>query len=356
MRDKLPVSLVYGTAGNHEAHPANSYRPKSVGRGSEWIYKLLSSEWSRWVGIDAAKEASEMGVYSTLYPGSKLRVISINTNLYYLSNFWIYQDMAQHSGANDAQLSWLVGELDAAERAGERVYIIGHMPLGDESMQLDASNYLDQVVARYSSTIAAMFFGHTHVDTFEISYSDYKARSAEKAVAMSYIGPSLTPMSGMPAFRVYDVDAETFSVMETTTYVANMSEPGFQTTGPVWAKLYSAKEAYGMALRPPLTDARAELTPAFWHRVTEAMETNSSLFAAYFDRKSRGWATGDGCRDESCRRKEICQLRAGRAQDSCRQQSSGLHLRRRDGIAEGGRADECGVPMSFKTLRSLVVG
>lgn len=57
------------------------------------------------------------------------------------------------------QLAWLVTELQAAEDAGERVYIIGHMPMGAGDALYDGSNYFDQIVNRYEATIAALFFG-----------------------------------------------------------------------------------------------------------------------------------------------------------------------------------------------------
>ena len=57
------------------------------------------------------------------------------------------------------QFAWLVSELAAAETAGERVYVIGHMPMGVSDAFRDASNYFDQIVNRYSATIAGLFFG-----------------------------------------------------------------------------------------------------------------------------------------------------------------------------------------------------
>lgn len=74
----------------------------------------------------------------------------------------------------------MVEELQAAEDAGERAWIIGHIPLGKVKCHLtfkpylddrtflqedalqDQSNYYDQVVQRYKNTIAAQFFGHSH--------------------------------------------------------------------------------------------------------------------------------------------------------------------------------------------------
>jgi sphingomyelin phosphodiesterase len=56
-------------------------------------------------------------------------------------------------------LAWLVTELEAAEAAGERVWLMGHMPLGSTDAFHDASNYFDQIVQRFDATISAMFFG-----------------------------------------------------------------------------------------------------------------------------------------------------------------------------------------------------
>ncbi|KAI8633042.1 V-type ATPase [Xylariaceae sp. FL1651] len=315
--------LVYGTAGNHEASPANSYPPLGVSSSAQWLYNVLSSSWTEWIGASAASTTREFGAYSTKYPGGNLRIISLSTNLYYVHNYWLYGEPMERDPSG--QLAWLVRELDAAEKAGERVYIIGHMALGSRDAFHDTSNYFDQIVNRYEATIAALFFGHTHFDEFEISYRNYSHRSAEHALAVSYVGPAMTPTSGHPAFQVYDIDPVTFGVLDVTTYIANMSDPAFHTAdGPVWTKYYSAREAYGALVNPPLEPlesenelekGRRELDPAFWHEVTEVFEKNPAAFDQFMARKRRGWVT-DTC-DENCKKAEICKLRAGRAQDNC---------------------------------------
>lgn len=103
-------------------------------------------------------------------------------------------------------LAFLVSSLQAAEDAGERSWIIGHIPPGRPDALFDYSASFDHIVQRYSATIAAMFWGHTHRDQFEVSYSDYNNRTAANAKAIGYIAPSLTPTSGNPNFRVYEVD------------------------------------------------------------------------------------------------------------------------------------------------------
>ena len=152
------------------------------------------------------------------------------------------------------------------------------------------------------------------------------------------------------------MDPVTFGVLDVTTYAANMSEPDFHTRGPQWRKYYSAKETYGplvadlgpasTAMLPfhSPTDENWELTPAFWHNVTEALEHDAAAFEDYVARKSRGWGgAGGGCyhrhgddgvghngeagekekeAEKECVRVEICRLRGARSQDNCQLPSS----------------------------------
>lgn len=354
---------VYGTAGNHEVSPTNAF-PFAEGKGmdgSQWIYELLAKVWKKWIGTRGVETAKAFGAYSVRHPSRQddgmggLRVISVNTNLYYDQNFWMYTDPMEKDPSG--QLEWLVHELDAAEKASERVYIVGHMPMGNRDAFRDASNYFDQIVKRYEGVIAAMFFGHTHYDEFQLSYADYDKRSHGNALITSYIAPSMTPMSGHPAFRVYDVDPATFAVLDVSTYIANMSNPDFSTSGPKWTKYYSAKETYGPLVGKGsglgLTGGQ-ELTPAFWHNVTEALERNEMAFEEYFEKRSRRWGVGV-CRGE-CKSTEICKMRAGRAQDNC--VLPGVRL---GGVAEmtDGRIvheeEECGGSVIRDTLASIVV-
>ena len=156
--EKFPVKLI--SYRNHDAAPVNSFPPAAVDTTitSQWVYDTLSSLWKTWIGSAASATAdTNPGAYSVLYPGGNLRIISINTNMYYKENFWLYESTMETDPSG--QLAWLVNELQAAEDAGERVYIIGHMPMGAGDAFHDGSNYFDQIVNRYDATIAALFFG-----------------------------------------------------------------------------------------------------------------------------------------------------------------------------------------------------
>jgi sphingomyelin phosphodiesterase len=142
----------------------------------------------------------------------------------------------------------------------------------------------------------------------------------------------MTPTSGHPAFRVYNIDPVTYGVLDVITYIANLSDPSYQTTGPVWTKYYSAKDEYGPLVTPPLTDPAAELTPAFWHNLTTVFESSPTAFQEYKDRQTRGYfpTTCTG----TCQTQEICAIRAAESQYNCATITPGIHFRKRDEVVE----------------------
>ncbi|KAH8896938.1 calcineurin-like phosphoesterase [Thozetella sp. PMI_491] len=329
------LGTVYAVTGNHDACPVNSFPPAAVDTtiSTQWAYNNLSADWEPWIGSTGAQEvASHYGSYSYV-DASGLRIISINTNFWYKQNFWMYEATMEHDPSG--MFAWLVSELQAAESAGQRVWILGHMPMGRSDAFHDASYYFDLIIQRFDATIGAVFYGHTHKDEFEIAYSDYTNQDASTATMMSYIAPALTPTSGNPTFRVYSVDPVTFGVLDFTVYYANISSPTYQNN-PTWEKLYSVKETYGAAVG--VTDPTAELTPAFWHTVTELFESDDGIFQEYIGRKTRDFSTST-CTG-TCKTAEICSLRAAQAQYNCATVSPGINFKR-DASTGGAVTGEC---------------
>ncbi|QKX59632.1 uncharacterized protein TRUGW13939_06769 [Talaromyces rugulosus] len=143
---------------------------------------------------------------------------------------------------------------------------------------------------------------------------------------MGYIAPSLTPWkSGYASFRVYQIDPVTFGVMDYTQYITNVNDLSPQAE-PEWIPYYSAKANYGSKLSPPVEDPNFELTPGFWHNVTEAMEKDHSVFYDFWNKRTRGFdltaCTG------SCISNEICALRGADIQYSCYKPDSGIFSKR----------------------------
>ena len=339
------LGLVFSAVGNHDTAPVNLFpTPQTPDSNlNTWAYDALAQSWNTLAPIS---EPPHHGSYSSFLPGpnGRLKIISYNSIFYYTNNFYLYTDPMAYDP--NGQFAWLIDELAAAETANQRVWLIAHIPSGGVDHFHGYSHYLDQIVNRYEATIAALFFGHTHTDLFQISYSNYSARSFDTATAIGYITPSLTPTSGPPSFRIYDIDPETFAVVDYTVYITNItSSPRSQEHQPHWTKYYAAKSTYGSPLSPPYNEPSAELSPAFWHNVTVLMEENETVFQEWWQRRKRGFNVSECSGD--CVQKEICKLRAADARFNCVVASPGIHVKRDEECEEGGVGQVMGRLMGF---------
>ncbi|KAG6827562.1 hypothetical protein H0H92_011285 [Tricholoma furcatifolium] len=336
----VSIELMATPTGNHEVAPVNLY-PRSTAStpdSAQWVYDTQSQGWKTWINSTAANEVANVsGCYSIVHPGTSLRIISINTGYWYKDNFWLYDSDNQQPDPNGI-FAFLVQELQLAEDAGQRAWIIGHMPPGGPDTLHDQcrlrhllptglvmqSNYFDQIVQRYKNTIAAQFYGHSHQDQFEIAYSAYENQTEANAVSMAWIAPSLTPRTGNPAFKMYDIDPETYEVMNAYVYFADMASPTFQIA-PKWELYYSSRATWGSLVNAKDTEP---LGPAFWHRVTEIFKTNTTAFQQYNTFLDRGYNVPT-C-DTDCQNLTICGLRAQRAQNNCQVSKPGVDFRKRN--------------------------
>lgn len=345
------TGLVYGAIGNHEANPVNSFPllNQTTPYNDTYIYEELYKYWLPWIGTEAASTVvSQGGSYVVMHKDTNLKIIVIHTMFWMKENFWIYTEDMALDPSNE--LTWLAKELSIAEAAGNRVWLLGHIPPGHPDMVNDYSIYWNKILLRYKDTIAAIFTGHVHRDEFEIGYSNFTDQSAETASIMAYITPALTPTSGYPNFRIYSIDPDTFDVVDFTEYYSNMSAPGYQTK-PVWEKYYSVKEAYGTLLDPPVTDEWAPLSPAFWHNLTVLFEKNDTVFQEFYTRKTRGWQSG--C-DASCKKAEICRLRSTSTEYNCLSQNEAVSLKKREMVTSQPHDHmECPGSQAAKALRLM---
>ncbi|KXN83061.1 Sphingomyelin phosphodiesterase [Leucoagaricus sp. SymC.cos] len=324
----LTSTPVFPVIGNHDTAPVNSFpRNTTANASSQWVFDTQATGWSEWLSASATDSVQHMsGSYAAVPSGMNLRIISLNTLYWYKANFWLFDSDTFQPDPNGI-LAFVAQQLQAAEDAGQRAWILGHMPPSSSDALHDQSNYFDQIVQRYKNTIAQQFYGHTHKDEFAISYSDYDNRTAENAVSTMLMGPSLTPSTGNPSFKVYDVDPDTYEIMDARVFRGDLADPSFQTS-PQWNQYYSAREVYGSAL-PGGWPASAPLSPSFWHQVTEAFEGNDTLFQQFLAFKWRG-VNIESCRPQTCKDDAICALRGGRSEDNCVVTSPGLPFRKRD--------------------------
>ncbi|GAB5593233.1 hypothetical protein Unana1_08133 [Umbelopsis nana] len=322
---------LYPVVGNHEAAPTNLF-PHNVSvipKGDDkqylnltWLYETMSESWSGWLGNDATVQLVHNSGSYVAYPTDGLVIIGLNTMFCYTLNWW----NIEYGGEKDPNgiFTWMIQHLQLAEDQGKRVWIIGHIAPGDNTCLHDYSNYYYQIVERYAPhVIAGQFFGHTHRDELEIFYEN-ATQNYSKAISTAYLAPAITPFTSMnPGFRVYKIDAKTFDVMDSLTYVADLDDAEeWGEEGPNWHLEYSAREAY----MSPLANVgpKEPLSPAWWHNVTRSFEENESMFEKYFMYRTKSSPTLPEC-DQTCRTNIICGIRAGKSELRCDYQRDDLN-------------------------------
>jgi hypothetical protein len=220
----------------------------------------------------------------------------------------------------DVSGTWrfVINELQAAEDAGERVWLFGHVLSGWDGTNplVNPTNLFYQIVERYSPhVIANVFFGHTHEDQVMIYYANNATNaSAQTALNAGWIGPSVTPLTNVNSgFRMYEVDTGSFDIYEAYTFYADVNSfPSLQHSshGPTFKFEYSTREAYGAAANWP---ADAPLNGTFWHAVTEAMEKDHSLVSTFNTYQGKSSVKSPNCTCDTCVEAKICYMRSGSA-------------------------------------------
>ncbi|EAW11633.1 PPN1 endopolyphosphatase family protein [Aspergillus clavatus NRRL 1] len=309
---------VFAALGNHDTSPGNIDAPHSLpgplGEQQSWNYEHVASLWRHegWIDSETAAEArTHYGGYSvkTHYG---LRIIAFNTDFWYSTNYLNFINSTNPD--NSGVFSWMVDELQKAEDAGERVWIIGHVLSGwDGSNPLpNPTNLFYQIVGRYSPhVIANIFFGHTHEDQFVIYYANNGTfQSAANGLTTGWIMPSITPLTNLnSAFRMYEVDTGDFNIYEAYTFFSNVSDyPSLDEKGPRFEFEYSTRDIYGAAAG---WEASAPLNATFWHRVTEAMEADGNLVSLHNTFQGKRSVKSPNCTTAACWEAKICYMRSG---------------------------------------------
>ncbi|KAJ6467127.1 Metallo-dependent phosphatase-like protein [Mycena vulgaris] len=310
---------VYAALGNHDTQQSAQDSPHLLGGNLtdqfSWNYDHVAGLWELegWIDETAAHLArANYGAYM-VQRGDGLRVITLNTDFWYASNVFNYFNMTNPD--NSGMLRFLTDELQDAEDTGDRVWILGHV-LSGFTGQDGIKNPTDLCdVDRFSPhVIANIFWGHSHEDHFQIYYSSNGTNmSAETAQAISWIGPSITPLTDLNSgFRMYEVDSKTFEILDAYTWTSDVSSfPELDSQlefGPTYSLEYNTPETYGPAV--PGWGLNDPLNATWWHLVTEALETNSTLFSSFNDFLTKQSPFNTPC-NSTCEAARICYMRSG---------------------------------------------
>jgi hypothetical protein len=167
------------------------------------------------------------------------------------------------------QLNWLGKALENARAAGERVWLLMHIPPGLNGYQTaesvkgggpavtfwqpELTSRFLQLIGEDRPTIQAVFAGHTHMDDFRV------INLAGQPALFIKIAPAISPIYGNnPSFQVYQYDRESGVIQNYQTYyLTNLTSSG-QGASPStgrWAMEYDFRQAYGFSALDPATVA-----------------------------------------------------------------------------------------------------
>ncbi|KAK9448239.1 Metallo-dependent phosphatase-like protein [Limtongia smithiae] len=313
LKNHLGNVPVYATFGNHDTYPYALYAQNASGVASDfaWNTNLAADLWSAFGWIGDAAEAdvrTHYGAFAVTTPDG-LRVISFNSNFYYVKNYFNYWNMTNPD--TSGMFRFISDELLACEKKGQRAWLMAHIPAGGDTDNTitTGSNVFGQIVERFSPhTIAAIFFGHTHEDQFTIFYSGNGTEyTKENALQIAYVGASITPLTGYnPGWRYYVVDKKTFSVMDTVNYYADLSTLiDSPSKTPDWRFSYSGRSYV------PDWPSNAPLNATYWHLAAETFYKNETARNTYLANEYRHSASTPSCDDTTCIDSMYCFFRSG---------------------------------------------
>ncbi|KAH7914741.1 Metallo-dependent phosphatase-like protein [Hygrophoropsis aurantiaca] len=320
---------VYATLGNHDSYNQDLAAPYAMegelGKQFDWLYDHVSALWrhQHWLP-EASIEMARLHYSAYMVKRvDGLRIISLNTNLWYRSNYFNYIN-SSHPDTSGI-LRFLTDELQDAEDAGDRVWIMGHVLSGWDGTNplLNPTNLFYQIVDRFSPhVIANIFWGHTHEDQMSIFYANNGTEmNAQTAQTLAWIGPSVTPLTNLNSgFRVYEVDSSTFEVLDAHTWQSSVNDfPSLDSQlqyGPTYNYEYNTRKTYGGNITWGDQDP---LNATWWHLVTEQMEIDPSLVQTFNTYQGKSSVLTPPCTGD-CIPAKICYIRSGSAsiaQENC---------------------------------------
>ena len=137
IRDSLAMSFpdtpTYIVLGNHD-FPASPVGPEA----GDWCKHVLATWGTQWLDQAAQAEFVAHGMvwYGMVWYGHVpqvpgVRLVALNTELFYHGKPFVMDGSTMLAAM--AHLAWINATLAVAAKAGERVHVVGHVPIGVET-------------------------------------------------------------------------------------------------------------------------------------------------------------------------------------------------------------------------------
>ncbi|KAJ3527846.1 hypothetical protein NM688_g8072 [Phlebia brevispora] len=329
---ELNSGPVYPVLGNHDTYNQAQDAPHALNPPLadqfSWNYDHVSSLWEQkgWIPESAVELARAHYAAYMVKRVDGLRIITLNTDFFGVLSFTGYRDnlfnfINMTVPDTSGMLRFLTDELQDAEDAGDRAWILGHVLSGWDGTNalLNPTNLFYQIVDRFSPhVIAGIFWGHTHEDELSIFYANNATViDAENALAVSWVGlviqhvGVIATMTLTASLTCHVVMQKTFDIVDAFTWMADVNSfpelDGQTKFGPTYRLEYSTRATYGANITWGPNDP---LNATWWHLVSEQLEQNQSLVTAFNTFQGKSSVRTQPCTGE-CAVAKVCYMRSG---------------------------------------------
>ena len=220
------------------------------------VIDLLAEAWKGWLSPEVDAFYRNHTYYDYLavdHPGisqdfkdkmNGVRFISINTQSCYVFNFYLMKEWADPAD----ELAWLEATLRKSEENGEKVILIGHIPIGTMNCLESWARRFGSLTERFQHVIRLNLFAHTHREEFLVT----KAESG-KPIMVTQVSASLTTLEYKnPSFRKIVLDKEFMIPVKIETYSLDITEANkHPETAPRFTLRHELSEEYNLTNLSP---------------------------------------------------------------------------------------------------------
>jgi sphingomyelin phosphodiesterase acid-like 3 len=253
----FPKMPIYMALGNNDSG-CGDYQ---LDAGSDFLAqagKILAGALPAPQQQDAIRQFAEGGYYNIAMasPMSNTRILVVND--VYLSPKYLTCGGMPNVTAASAEMDWLKQQLASAQQAGQKVWILGHIPPGIDAPSTVArmknicagakpvmflsSNVMDDLMLEHASAIRLGIFAHTHMDELRLLQpeGDDPSPTAEHSVVLKLVS-SISPIDGNnPSFTVASINPSTATLEDYKVFVAS-NQTG---VGATWPEEYDYARTY----------------------------------------------------------------------------------------------------------------
>uniref|UniRef100_A0A673LUZ1 Sphingomyelin phosphodiesterase acid like 3A n=1 Tax=Sinocyclocheilus rhinocerous TaxID=307959 RepID=A0A673LUZ1_9TELE len=293
IRQFFPQLPVYPALGNHDYWPQDQL-PASANA----IYDAVAKLWSPWLNPEAVATLQKGGFYSlVIKPG--LRLVSLNTNLYYSPN-QVTVNMTDPAG----QFQWLQGTLELSRQKMEMVSLCNcsrSLPyaINTTAVRESYNEQLVKIFRNYSDVVQGQFYGHTHRDRIMVllDHQGKPVNSIFVTPAVTPIKSLLEPFSNNPGVRAYLYHPEDYALLDIWQFYLNLTEANLEQRSK-WKLEYIMTEAFDID----------DIQPHSLHELALRFEQpQSKVFDKYFNNFMVSYKLNLTC-EGSCKTIQVCAL------------------------------------------------